>query len=140
MGAWYNNQRKPPTAQADEVLNQANPISGTGYPILAQTANVRIISIAAQCTWTVQPSPLEVHITIDGVPIITHTINNPVSGTWYEAALRAQLAENAQALAGVGTTAPTRAFLYEGRVVAIEAEITGGTVQNLSARLKYAVY
>jgi len=124
----------PPVHQADATLNQANPGSGTQYAVLATTRNVRIISIAVVCTWTVQPTPLEVHLTIDG-NTITHTFTDPVSATWYYTSMSAALAELLQPLSA---TSPDRPFLYEGRSVAITAEITGGTVSNLSARVKYA--
>lgn len=125
--------------QADATINQANPASGTKYTVLDTTKRCRIISIAVKCTWTVQPTPLEVHITIDGQPF-RFSFNNPLTDTFYYALINAQLAPTALLL----TEHPTdytiyRAFLFEGRSVKVEAEITGGTVSNLAARVKYAV-
>lgn len=126
----------PPTHQADAVLNQGNPVSGTAYPVLAATNNVRIISIAVSVTWTVQPNPLEVHVTIDG-NTITYTVANPVSATYYFARPAAALAETAQIL-DTNYYSHYRAFLLEGKNVAITAETTGGTTSNLACRVKYA--
>jgi len=56
-----------PKEKADGTLTQANPISGTKYTVLSTTRRVRILNIAARVTWTVQPNPLEIHLTIDGV-------------------------------------------------------------------------
>ena len=124
-----------PEHQADTTLDQANPVSGTKYEVLPETKNVRIISIFIQCTWTVQPTPLEVHVTIDGQSI-AHSQTDPVSDERYHAEVRAYNPPTAQALSL--TNPASRAFLYEGRSVKIEAEITGGTVSNLAARVKYA--
>ena len=129
---------QPPEDQDDATLSQANPTSGTKYTVLDTIANVRIISISVQCTWTVQPTPLEIHITIDG-KTITHTFANPVTATDYVAFINPTKAATAQ---GLSATDPTDlglpAFLREGRSVKVEAEITGGTVSNLSSRVKYA--
>lgn len=124
--------------QADATLSQANPVSGTKYTVLDTTTNVRIISIAVRCTWTVQPSPLEIHITIDG-QTITHAGTNPVSDDWlFIDFTNAELNEATQLLDSSNAELKRRAFAYEGRSVKVEAEITGGTVSNLSARVKYA--
>jgi len=123
-----------PEYQADAVLSQANPVSGTKYVVLATTKNARIMSIHIVCTWTVQPTPLEVHLTIDGLTI-TGGFVNPVSTTSYYARHSAL----AQSLY-ISTADPSAymAFLMEGRSIKVEVEITGGTVSNLSARVKYA--
>jgi len=125
-----------PEHQADATVNQANPVSGTEYEILPTTRNVRIIGIAAWVTWTVQPTPLEVHITIDG-QTLTFAKSDPVNGTRYNLELDPGLAENAGLLT-IWSTETTRAFDFEGRSVRITVETTGGTVSNLSARVKYA--
>jgi len=120
--------------QADATLNQASPVSGTKYTVLDTTKNVRIISATAKVTWTVQPTPLEFHITIDGQTLIAQKVN-PVS-----AAVNS-LQNNTPDTANLGfgnSVAGYRAFVLEGRSVKIEAETTGGTVSNLSARVKYA--
>ena len=122
--------------QPDATLNQANPVSGTKYAVLdtQQAQKVRIIGISVQCTWTVQPTPLEIHVTIDG-QTVTFTITDPASATDHFACNSLGNAETAQELS---ITQPDQAFLREGRSVKVEAEITGGTVSNLSARVKWA--
>jgi len=122
--------------QADATLSQASPGSGTKYTVLDTTAKARIIVIAVKCIWTVQPTPLEVHVTIDGVSL-TFTVSNPVSDTWYQAALDPTAGETSQVLTTTNFL-PYRSFLLEGRSVKVEAEITGGTVSQLDARIKYA--
>jgi len=124
-----------PKHQADAVLNQANPVSGTKYTVLDTMYNVRLISLAVKCTWTVQPTPLEMHVTLDG-RLITLIQNDPVSGTSYYPYYLSFLSED-----GTLTTQQdiiNKPFFLEGRTVKIEVEITGGTVSNLSARVKYA--
>lgn len=132
--------------QADALVDMSGgtpPSSGTKYEwstdgavanALGTLKNVRLISLAAKVVWSVQPNPLEIHVTIDGQEI-TFTVANPVSTTWYFAVLNGALATG-----GLGTTdyAPQRAFLMEGRSVKVEAETTGGTVTDLNARIKYA--
>ena len=123
-----------PKHQADAVLNQAAPVSGTKYVVLDTTKNARILSIMVQCTWTVQPDPLEVHVTIDSQNL-TRGETNPVSTTYYYVAIQGNIPLILITTAG---TSHSRAFLLEGRSVKIEVEITGGTVSNLSATVKYA--
>lgn len=135
--AWF--RKAVPEQQADATLNQANPVSGTQYTVLDTMRNVRIKSISIQCTWTVQPTPLEVHVTIDGQSII-YTVANPVTATDYFASHGSAYTPAWQILETTDRFHTGRPFLYEGRSVMIEAEITGGTVQNLSARVKYAQY
>lgn len=123
--------------QADAVLAQANPTSTTLYTVLATTRDVRIISITVSVAWTVQPSPLEIVLTIDG-QTLTFAFTNPVSATVYACIVSEQLAAANQVLIGAGTYERYRAFLLEGRSVLVQARTTGGTVQNLDARVKYA--
>ena len=121
--------------QPDVALDQANPVSGTKYEVLAETKNVRLISVTAICTWTVQPTPIEIHITIDG-QVHTHYFNDPESAKpYYVDYAQEHITSASQVLGGA---AAKRAFLRECRSVKVEAEITGGTVSNLSARVKYA--
>lgn len=125
--------------QADAVLNEANPVSGAKYVVLDTTKNVRVKSIVAKITWaTTQPTPLQIHVTIDGVPMIYGKVN-PVTATWYEARLAEEGTALAQYLSALGTYAPFRAFLLEGKSVKVEAEITWATTQPtpLECRLKY---
>lgn len=121
---------------ADATLIQANPVSGTPYAVLATTNNVRIYGIMAYCEWTVQPTPLELHITIDG-NTITHTQTDPVSGTGYLGTRNMDQVETNQGFVTDRETAQRPAFLWEGKSVSITAEVTGGTVQSLQARVKY---
>ena len=121
--------------QADVVLNQANPTSALEYAVLPATTYVRLISVWLMVTWTVQPD-LQGHITIDGNNI-TGTSAAPVTATDYYMDVYAQLSEAAQWLQ---LTQPLKSFLYEGKSVAVTAETTGGTTQNLDARAKYARY
>ena len=137
MGADYKPRNKPPTHQPDAVVDQANPISTTLYQVLAPSLNVRILSMAGNVVWTVQPTPLEIVVTIDGITI-THTVDNPISGTYYYARIWENNPENIQGLDPVPVDG--RAFLYEGRNIGVEARTTGGTVQNITARLKHAGY
>jgi len=128
-----------PERQADAVLNQANPGDGTEYEVLATTRNVRIYSISVQCTWTVQPTPLQIHITIDG-QTITHSFTDPATATVYMLRRTGNddfVAATTQSLV-IATGINYLAFWCEGRSIRITAEITGGTVSNLSARVKYA--
>lgn len=121
--------------QPDATLNQSNPASGTKYTVLDTKGHkVKIISIAVKCIWTVQPTPLEIHLTIDGQALV-FSQTNPASASWYIAFIDPSLSAN-----GFGTSVETarRAFLIEGRSVKVEAEITGGTVSNLSVRVKWA--
>ena len=127
--------------QADAVLNQANPTANTLYTVLTTTKNVRIYSIVAEDTWSAQPNPLEIVVTIDG-QTFNFSVANPVSGTLYVATRKPTLAESAQILVAQADandlTAPT--FLLEGRSVLVQARIgktTAGTSNPLEARVKY---
>jgi len=126
--------------QPDAVLNQANPVSGTLYPVLPVNEDVRIISVYARITWAVtQPTPFEALITIDGNTLI-HVGNNPISNTNYEAILVGENAENGQYLiTGVDRTS-NRAFLYEGQSISVQARITWAITQPtpMVMRVKWA--
>ena len=87
--------------QPDASLNQANPVSGTKYTVLDTIRNVRIIGIEVNVTWTVQPSPLEIHITIDG-QTLRFFKTDPVSATAYFCKNSWGALENAQELTGKG--------------------------------------
>lgn len=128
--------------QDDEVFSQANPVSGQKYTVLDTVKNARIKSISAKITWaTTQPTPLEVHLTIDG-KTITHTFTDPVSATEYIAFNRPDTAPTAQGFKARDEaddlTAPP--FLHEGKSIKIEAEITWATTQPtpLQVRVKWA--
>jgi len=129
-----------PELQEGSYLSQA-PGSGTLYEWrdptnttpLGTQRNVRIIGIFVRCTWTVQPTPLEVHLTIDGV-VHTASYTDPVSNTGYFVYVDPSLTSGYAMSSGTGK----EAFLVEGRAVKIEAEITGGTVSNLAMRVLWA--
>lgn len=123
--------------QPDAVLSQDNPDSGVKYTVLDTVYNARIISIEADVTWTVGPTPLEIYLTIDG-QAIRHYFTDPVTATEYFCQTSAGDAANIQYM--TVTALPLyRTYLTEGRSVKVEEETTGGTVQNLSARVKYAL-
>jgi len=130
---------KPPKHQPDAVLNQANPVSGTKYTVLDTTRLVKITAIAVRVIWTVQPTPLEIHITIDGITI-NHSIANPVTNTWYFPIVQPANPETAQTMTTAFTGATYAQPTYEANSIKIEAETTGGTVQSMEARVKYAKY
>lgn len=124
--------------QADATLDQANPVSGTKYGVGelgTAKKNVRIKSIEVQCTWTVQPTPIEIHLTIDGQSI-THVLADPVSASWYMLQFDDTMIPGLQDLVATAVHSDSH-VLYEGRSVKVEAEITGGTVSNLSAKVKW---
>lgn len=122
-----------PSVQADVTLNQANPVSGTTYTILDTTNNVRILGIEVIVTWTVQPTPLEIHIAVDGQSY-SIAFANPVSVSVYRVRKRAAPAAKFDLLAA----AVVQGIVIEGKSVKIEAETTGGTVQNLSGTVWYS--
>lgn len=127
--------------QLDLTVNETPPTLGLPYVLLPATAKVRIISLFAQCTWTVQPSPLEIRLTVDGQTLL-FSVSNPVTATPYVAYIDAVQADNASFLIAYGQVDEYRAgrgFLLEGQNVYAEVEISGGTVQNLLARIKYAL-
>ena len=126
-------EHKIPKHQPNALLTQANPVSGTKYTVLDTTRNVRIIGIGAQCVWTAQPTPLEIWVTVDGQTLRFYK-TDPATAVWY-AAREHDLATEDSSLSG---TLAAIAFLLEGRSVKVEAEITGGTVSNLNARVKWA--
>jgi hypothetical protein len=101
---------------------------------LVATEDVRILSIEADVTWTGQPSPLEAHVTVDGVAV-EFRMWNPVSATFYLAALASDVDENV--LTALFDGAYSRAFLLEGQNIAITIETTGGTVSQLNALVKW---
>lgn len=122
--------------QSDAVLSQAAPNSETKYTVLDTTLNVRLISVAAIVTWTVQPTPLDIWITVDGHTLRGY-VSNPVSAGAYCFVFRTSSQDDQTPLSDEATPS-YRAFLLEGRSVKVEVSVTGGTVSNLSARVKYA--
>ena len=126
-----------PEHQADAFFQDSSPVSGTKYEVLAETEFVRVISIAAQVKWTVQPTPLEIYVTVDG-QTLTATRNNPVDSSWYYIFHAANTGGGTLMTNTSLGYAAYKAFLLEGRSVKIEVEITGGTVSLLKCVVKWA--
>lgn len=122
---------------ADAVLNQAAPVTGTKYEVLAETKNVRIIGIAIKVTWTVQPTPLELEVIVDGEQML-FSKTDPVTATLYYPKPSSDRAPATFYLDTVDHPL-SRAFLFEGKTVTVNVETTGGTVSNLFCRVKYQV-
>jgi hypothetical protein len=95
------------------------------------------MGIEADVTWAVtQPNPVEVIVTVDGIPFI-FTIANPVSTTKYFASL-STVAADAQMMES--TDRPARTYLLEGQSVKVEIRVTWAVTQPtpLNCRVKYA--
>ena len=139
MRLW--SPRKYWQRQADAVLTQASPVSGTKYPLLNTSSIVKIIAVFAKVTWTVQPDPIEIHITVNGV-LYTYAFTNPVSTQHYRPywSFRTALLNKLVAADDAGSDASFGAlpFIDENVGCVIEVETTGGTVSSLDAILKYA--
>ena len=125
-----------PEHQAEIVFIQLNPVSGTKYTMLDTTPNVRIIGLYVGVTWTVQPSPLELYITIDG-QTLKFAVDDPESVKPYYPSLESRYASDSQYLT-LTELLKTMPFFLEGRSVKIEVEITGGTVSRIDSRVLYA--
>jgi len=134
-----------PKHQADALVNMSGgtpPVSGTKYAwstdgsvakALGAQKNVNLLAIGVAVTWTVQPTPLEVHITIDG-QVYTASFTDPVSATYYRVFIPVS------GIIELTNQTPTHsgAFsLFEGRSIKVEAETTGGTVSALNMRVKW---
>lgn len=123
--------------QQKAEVNQANPVSGTQYSLLPTTRNVRVLGLEASCTWTVQPNPLEMHMTVDG-KAVKFSQGNPVSTTLYRPLVELAKALNAMNCSG------TAYHVYSLRQwdcaeLKVDVEVTGGTVQSLDADLIYYI-
>ena len=126
--------------QDNVVLNQANPVSGTQYMVLNAVPMVKVKAMNASVTWTVQPTPLEVWTTEDGVQE-EHFIANPDSTEVYHAkdVMSALQTDFTLCLNDADNTRGTQLNVM-GKEVTVEAETTGGTVQNLSCVVTYWRY
>jgi len=117
------------------------PVSGTKYEWtdgtnpLGTQPKVRIVGISARCDWTVQPTPLEVHVTLSSGRVITFTATDPISGGIYQAVLDSDLGGLLDA--GAAYYPCVRAFLLEDPAVKVEFEITGGTVSVLRGYVEW---
>ena len=125
--------------QADVVLNQANPVSGTQYVVLAETTFVGIRGGAAQCTWTVQPTPLELHHVLDGIDLLSQRVN-PASATYYFLAEASWPTGLLQDLIAIDYAERSKGYIFEATTALFIGEVTGGTVQNMTIRLKWSRY
>jgi len=134
------------THQADALLNQANPVSTTYYPVLPATANVRIISMEANITWGVtQPTDLRIRVTIDG-QVYYFVVATPVSANVYNAAIQSAPAgtypADPYALINITTVdfSQYRAFLLEGKSVQVDVAVTWAVTQPtpMVCRVKWA--
>ena len=96
---------------------------------------VRIHSINVNVTWTVQPSPLEIWVTVDGKTWRFFVID-PESVTNYYALIASNQTPTFQSLSTTDFGFYKNG-MFDGRSVKIEAEITGGTVSNISAIVKW---
>ena len=124
--------------QTDAVISQANPTSGTQYTVLEVHGCGRLRFGQASVTWTGQPDPLELHVTVD-TKTVTFTKATPVSATDYWTTIHMYSA-NAGSLDGTAENAGRQSYLYDFvGYCKVLAETTGGTTQNLSARVVYAV-
>lgn len=117
------------------MLVQPNPVSGTPYGIGVlgvAVEDVRIIGIGVAVTWTVQPTPLEARIIVDGV---TYNFNqaNPASGNFYVVIGFFPYVLEASQLLVVGQQ--TNGYLLEGHSVQVLMETTGGTTSQLEGRV-----
>ena len=133
--ATWRLQDQAATKPSDPV---APPGPGTEYEILGVLHHIRIIDIAVAVTWTVQPTPLEAHLDLDGIRW-TFTVTNPVSDTWYHAVFSGTSAVTGQPLSSVDVQM-YRSHLIDGEhVTDLTAETTGGTVSALYGRCIYAL-
>ena len=123
--------------QPDAYVSINDPTVGLLYsipPFDVERRDVRIIGVAANCTWTGAPSEGAIYITMDG-QLITYLCSGPVSGTTYYATNGLAESESNQTLSD---TSPAVPFLREGKRIKIQAKITGGVVTNLWVRVKWA--
>lgn len=136
-------QNYPPIVkqQADVYFSQTNPVSTTLYEVLPTTANVQIESIADNVTWAVtQPTPLEVVVTIDGIPKV-YVMANPITATNYSPMVCPALAADAQLQVPTRTDGLLTNMLgLRGRSVRVQVRITWAVTQPtpLVCRVKYA--
>lgn len=128
----------PPKTMPALIVTTAPPTSGLKYALLPTKMNCRLIGIRAQVAWTVQPSPLEVHITLDGEDW-TFAKVDPVTATAYSIRNLDMGAGIAAQSLDVVTTLQSP-FILEGREMKIETETTGGTVSQMYAEVIYALY
>lgn len=129
-GARIQSYKRMPDKSYDD-----NPASGVKTEVLPTSKNVKILSIATRITWTVQPTPLEVHGIIDGIPFLW-SVPNPASATWYYAKFVASDSEIGQLLTPTEVTAAVDQHIT-ARSAKIEVEATGGTFSRVQCVVKY---
>lgn len=128
-----------PEMQADLYLNQNNPTSGLKYEVMPTTELVRIISVTTSITHTVQPDPMECHITADGIAT-TNALATPATATWFYGThiYHGIFGDDVITFQSGLPDRRDLTFLFEARSCKIEMETTGGTVSNMKCRVKYA--
>jgi len=134
MGVFVS-PRFVPRLQVDATLNQTNPTSGLKYTVLDTTPKVECWGIDVKVTWTGQPDPLEVHLTIDGNADTT-SFTNPVSTAVYRMRALADPTTKYDLLA----TVVVQGLLLKAQSLKVEVETTGGTVSNMTANVWYSIY
>lgn len=100
---------------------------------------MRIKSINVNVVHAAAPTPLEVHITIDGIAY-AFTFNNPVSTTEYFCVLSPERAPANQLLfelADYNNVCLHKDELLQGKSVQVLAEITGAGATALNCRVRY---
>ena len=129
--------------QPDALVAQGNPVSGTKYAVSGELGtgakNARITSIAI---WTTggTTDPLEVHMTIDGIPM-RFFIVTPVAGSPYFANVNPTAIGTDQDLTTGFSGIPEAVipFMSEGHNIKIEVEATWSVQPTiLTCRVKWA--
>jgi len=123
--------------QARATITQVNPVSGTQYEVLPVTKNCRIIMAGSQCTWTGQPTPLQIWFIVDAVTIEGYKFNPATATNYYANSSYWDETSDRLALDAVSLTTSSP-FILEGKSIQVLAEITGGTVSELKAWVRYA--
>ncbi len=108
---WY------PTQQLEAEISQANPVSGTIYPVIAGTY-VRVISINVWIVWAVTQPNISAVCVVDGQTMI-FTFATPGSNVDYFASWVANIDLNNMVLETTDRSRTGRPFLFEGRNVTV---------------------
>jgi len=122
--------------QAPVAKDQDDPVDGTEYTVLDTTKHVRIVSIYAKCTWTVQVTTLTVTVTVDGHEF-TYSKGNPETATDYFANISEKTPDPSAGYLDATGQANERAFLIGGKNVKVTIKRDGGTCQNVYCLIKY---
>ena len=120
--------------QPDGWLIKAEPDDNTLYPVLEAKKNVRIIGAVVKCIWSVEPIAVELVMIVDGKTYV-FIKNSPATDTWY-GAIEIDVSDALDTQMDI-TVMTKQAFLVEGRLVMVDMRVLGGTVSNLSGRVKW---